>query len=323
MSTVQDQLFQFGGMPVLPGGVPLGNLRGNYFFVDGTRGADGNSGRTLKRAFATIQRAFTVNAGRPNACVFVLPKEMAVTSTDPVSYAETVIIDAPSSALIGVSRGVTQGGLPQIRKGSGAVAHITVRAPGCLISGIGINGASATGGGILLDDDGGATKSAFGTTIFGCHFKNCKGSTATNAATGGAIQWATAGNAWQVRIQGNRFYKNVGDVVLIGTGGSVPQDVVIDSNQFSGPAASVDCNLYLAGGSGMNGVHITNNVFPALPAIGAGSQVAYIKATGCIGILAGNRFGTDSAFGGAQVNTIPTTLFLAGNWDEGGLIARV
>ena len=323
MTTVADLLFQLGGMPTLPADLPLGSVGSNYFFVDGTNGADGNAGSSPSRAFATIQRAFTVNDEAPNALVFVLPKKMVATDTDPINYAETVIIDSPSSALIGVSRGRTQGGLPQIKIGAGAVAMATVRVPGCLIANIGFNGASSTGGGVLLDDDGGSTKSAFGTTIVGCHFKNCVGTTATNAATGGAIQWAAAGNAWQVLIKGNRFYKNVGDVVLKGTTGSVPQDVVIEENHFSGPAASVDCNLYLQGGSGMNGVHIHRNVFPVLPAIGSGSQVAFIKATGCIGIVSGNFFGTDSAFGAAQVNTIPTGLFLSGNYDEGGLIARV
>lgn len=323
MTTVADMLFQLGGLPVLPEGLPVGNKNGRYYFVDGTNGSDGNDGKSLRRPFSTVQRAFTVNGGRANALVFVLPKDMAVTSTDPVSYAETVIVDAPSSALIGVSRGRTQGGLPQLRMGSGSTAHVTVRAPGCLIAGIGINGASSTGGGILLDDDGGSTKSAFGTTILGCHFKNCA-KHATDGRQGGAINWSSTGGAWQALIKGNRFYKNLADVVLIGTSGSVPQDVVIEDNHFSGPAANVDCNLYLAGGSGMNGVHINRNYFPAMPAIGSGSVLRFLDLTACIGIMSENYFGALTAATGSPVTfaaagtggKVPTTVWMAGNWGE-------
>ena len=119
------------------------------------------------------------------------------------------------------------------------------------------------------------------------------------------------------------FYKNVGDIVLLGTSAAVPQDVVIEDNIFSGPADSVDCNLYLAGGSGMNGVYIRNNVFPVFPNLSSGATLLYADLTGCVGILAGNYFGTDKTFGAAGNGAlVPTTVFLSGNYDEGGLIAR-
>jgi hypothetical protein len=245
---------------------------------------------------------------------------MAAGATDPSSYAEVLTIAAAKSnlSLIGLSRGRTQGGLPQIRMGSGSTALLTIRAPGCLIANLGFNGASATGGGILLDDDG-STKSAFGTTIIGCHFKNCKGSTATNTATGGAIQWAATGGGWQVLISGNRFYKNVGDIVLLGTSAAVPQDVVIEDNVFSGPAANVDCNLYLAGGSGMNGVIIRNNEFTCFPNVGSGTNVKPLVLTGCVGQLTGNRFATSGkTFGAAGNVLVPTTVFMTDNYQEDG-----
>ncbi len=211
---------------------------------------------------------------------------------------------------------VHRGGVPQIKIGAGSTAMLTVRSPGCLIANLGFNGASSTGGGILLDDDG-STKTAFGTTIVNCHFKNCVGTTATNAATGGAIMWSAEGNAWQVLIKGNRFYKNVGDVVLLGTSGSLPQDVVIEDNVFSGPAASVDCNLYLAGGSGMNGVIIRNNDFTCFPAIGSGTNATPAVLTGCVGQMSGNRFAcTGKTFGAAGNVVVPTTVFMTGNWQE-------
>ena len=275
--------------------------------------ADG-AGKTWETAFHTIAAAVAVVD--QGGVILIKGKNVAATATDPSSYAEVVSITTPQIHLLGVGSRV-QGGLPQIKMGSGAVAQVTIAAPGVTIEKIGFNGVSATGGGILLDDDGGSTKSAAGAAVLDCHFKNCVGSTATNAATGGAIQWAATGGAWQVLIKGNRFYKNVGDVVLKGTTGSVPQDVVIEENIFSGPAANVDCNLYLAGGSGMNGVIIRNNVFSAIPALG-GTNDKMLVLTGCVGILTGNMFACEDArtFGAAGDELVPTTVFMAGNFSE-------
>lgn len=303
------------GVPLVGNGqAPIIPTQGSYWFVDGTSGSDTFEGTSPDRAFATIQKA--INSAAKQDTILVFPKEVAATATDPSSYAETLTITTPMISIIGINRGLTQGGLPQISKGSGTTALLTVRAPGCLIANLGFNGISSTGGGILLDDNG-TTKNAWGTTIVGCHFKNCVGTTATNAATGGAIQWAATGNAWQVLIKGNRFYKNVGDIVLLGTSGSVPQDVVIEDNIFSGPAASVDCNIYLAAGSGMNGVIIRRNVFTCFPAISLGTNVKQLALTGCVGELSENFFATSGkTFGAAGNNLVPTTVFMAGNYQE-------
>jgi len=270
----------------------------------------------VPRVYSTIQGALDACVDGRGDVVLVLPRQVDQTDTDPGDWAETLTMNKAGVSLIGISNNRTQGGLPQIKMGSGSTALLTVAAPGCTIKNLGFNGAGSTGGGILLDDDG-STKTAWGTTIENCHFKNCKGSSATNAATGGAIQWASTGGGWQVRIKGCRFYKNVGDIVLLGTSESVPQDVIIEDNIFSGPAASVDCNLYLAGGSGMNGVIIRNNVFTAFPALSSGTNLTFIVATGCIGSLTGNHFASNGkTFGAAGDVLIPTTLLMAANYQE-------
>jgi len=291
-------------------------------YVDGTNGSDNNSGTSPRRAKATIQAGVTA-AGAQGVC-YVFPKTITDFTGDPASYAETVIIPATHMGmrLVGVGNGITQGGLPQLRKGSGSTALLTVRAAGCLITGMGFNGAGATGGGILLDDDY-AAKTEFGTVIMGNHFKNCKGH-ATDGRVAGAVTWTAAGNAWQVRIEGNRFYKNLADVVLKGTSNTVPQDVIIQNNVFSGPAADVDVNLYLAGGSGMNGVLIDNNIFQQLPAKGSGSVARYIDATGCVGMMTRCFFGCMTSEGSTELTfeaagtgaKIPTTLHMAGNFGQ-------
>jgi len=307
------------------GGVSGLNTSGDVIYVDGTNGSDGNTGLSWTEAKSTIQAAVTLAGAK--GTVYVAPKAMAAGATDPGSYEENVIIPATheSLSIIGVNRGRTQGGLPQMKDGSGTTtAILIIRSPGCLIQNMGFNGAGNTGGGISLDDDA-STKSAFGTTITGCHFKNCKGH-ATNGTLGGAIMWAIGG-AWQVYITNNTFYKCVCDICLIGTGTSVPQDVVIANNVFSAPVASVDVNLYLAGGSGMASVTVDNNVFPsALPAIGSGTVTRYADMTGCSGIFSNNTFGgsyTTTGFGAAKAAAkLPTTVGISHNYSDAGLIVR-
>lgn len=297
---------------------------GNVWFVDGDIGIDGkNSGQSPDRAVKTIGQA-VLNA-TPGGVIYVKTRDTAVGATAPLSYAETLIIPPtkPGIKIIGIGAGRAKGGLPQMKIGAGAAAMITVRAPGCLIMNMGFDGVSSTGGGVLMDDDGGTTKSSFGLCVVACDFINCVGSTATNAATGGAIYWATAGGIGSNLFKGNRFFNNVGDICLVGTGTTIPADVVIEDNIFSGPAASVDCNILASTGSGITGLVIRNNSFTCWPAIGSGTNVMPVSLTGCVGILDGNRFASSGKTYGAAANAlVPTTMFLAMNYQEGGLIAR-
>lgn len=302
---------------------------GDYWYVDGDEGTDtSNTGRSLDKAKKTYQAAVT--AASAGDVIFVKAKAMSTGATDPSSYTEAVTIPAATDRLsiIGINTGRTQGGLPQLKVGSTTTATLmTIEAPGTLLMNLGFNGAGATGGGVLLDSDS-STKDAMATSIIGCHFKNCKGSTATDCRTGGAIMWSTNGGAWQSRIVGNVFYKNVGDVVLKGTSVSVPQDVVIEDNTFQGIATAVDCHLFLTGGgSGMLGVTVNNNTFAdVLPALSSGSIVRYADMTGCTGIFSNNYFGgsyTTSGFGAAKAAAkLPTTVGIAHNYSDAGLIVR-
>lgn len=299
--------------------VGAGSYGKNDFYVDGDLGYDasGEPNGGWSKAYKTIQAAVTAAAFGDT--VWVRPKTISAGGTDPSSYAETIIIPAAKHGLrlIGVGAGLTQGALPQIKKGSGSTALLTVRAPGCLIAGLGFNGGDSTGGGILLDDDA-STKSAFGTVITNCHFKNCVGSTATDGRTGGAIQWPAVGGAWQVRITNNRFYKNVADIVMKGTTTSVPQDVVIQGNMFSGTSGATnatDVNIYVAA-DGILGLVIDSNVFPNIPNIGSGSVTDFYDiATGTYGIISNNVFGcTGLTFGGTHTGgTHPSTVWIVNN----------
>lgn len=288
-------------------------------YVDGSFGDDTKDGLTKATAKKTINAGIAVCPA--GGTVKIVPKYIVAGATDPTDYAENVVIppNKPNIKLIGIG-GRTQGGLPQIKKGSGALPQITVRAAGVTIAGLGINGVGATGGGVLIDSDG-VTKDAFGLAIIGCHFKNCQVS-ATDGSLGGAINWAATGGSWAVLIQGNRFYKNIADIVLLGTSLTVPQDVVIQDNLFS-DAVSADINLHLGNGSGMNQVLIDRNVFPGLPALSAGATKRFMNLAGCVGSLTRNVFGGIGTltFKKASMGTgafVPAAVLMADNWAEDG-----
>jgi hypothetical protein len=309
--SVYGNAYQWGGYPWGPGMIP--KQGGRAWFVDGTNGLDGNSGKSPKNAFASIKQAVETNPDvQEFDTIYVFPKTMLVTSTDPLNYAETVTISTPHLNLVGVGAGPVQGGLPQMKIGAGTTAMITVAAPGVTIRNMGLNGGDSTGGGISI------SAISQGLVIEGCHFKNCK-CHATSGIYGGAIYWPTGGG-WQTLIKGNRFYKNLADIVVVTTGSSRPQDIVIEDNIFSGPAASVDVNIYGMGLlDGVDGLIINRNVFTALPAIGTGAVGRFFELTGCVGIVSNNVFGCTGITFGAAGDTggnVPTTMLMVNNHQE-------
>ena len=301
---------------------------GNTWYVDGDVNASG-TGNSWDSAFKTIQEGVT--AAKADDIVYVAAKKLTDTTGDPTSYAENIIIPFANAgmALIGVNRGKTQGGLPQIKiGGASTTAMLKIRAPGCLIANLCINGASSTGGGILLDDDY-IAKAAYGTSIVGCFFKNCK-THATDGTTGGAIMWSAYGCAGQVLISDNRFYRCLTDICVINTTKTAPQDVVIENNHFSNSPASTDCNIYSGGNGFGGGLMIRNNVFGALPAISSGSVGLYtllnITGTSANGMFVDNLFGslgTTAGFGeGKAAADIADAIWTTRNYSAAGLIVR-
>jgi hypothetical protein len=316
---VQANAFIGGILPISP--------FGNVWYVDGSNGADANTGKNPQtQAFLTIAQG--ISKAVAGDTIVIVPKTMAAGATDPASYAETVIIPAAkhSLTLLGVGNR-TQGGLPQMKiGGSSTTPMLTIRAPGCRVMNIGFNGASSTGGGIKLDDDG-STKTAFGTEIANCHFKNLKGT--GNASTEGAIFWSSAGGAWQVLIKDNLFYNCRAGIVLPGTSSSRPQDVVIERCVFQSSAnTNIDADIYLAGGSGVDGLTIRDCHFSTVdvPAYASSPAAArYMDLTGCTDGMVSNCFfacipnvsATEKTFGAAGTAAkVPTTVRMAGCWGE-------
>lgn len=311
------------GAKIYPEDLAVGNPWAEYWYVDSDNGSDSaNNGSSVNKATATIQQAID-NAARGDI-IYVRAKAMATGATDPASYEENLVIPADKDMLsiIGIGTGRTQGGLPQLKDGATTTDPIlTIRAPGCAISGLGFNGAGNTGGNILLDDDG-STKTAFGTTMDNCHFKNAKGS--GNAETGGAIMWTAAGNAWQIRVTDSLFFNCRGGIIVKNTTGSNPTDIVIENCDFMATAnTNVDADIYVPAANGMNGVMIKKCNFgtvdvPAYASSPAAARYIYLGSDTKGSIIDCNfaciSQGTSAkTFGAAGTAVIaPTTVRMAG-----------
>lgn len=339
MTTVADGLYQYGGVPVGLGVADMsmfaiknpGGSDGTVWakqsiirFVDGSNGNDSNTGLTPLRAKATIQNAIDSLPDAYGGIVYVYPKALVALSSDPTSYVETVTIskDKPGTSIIGVGTGRTMGGLPQIRIGSGSTAMITIKAPGCSIRNLGINGAGSTGGGInAIEDAAGTVATCFGLSVVNCHFKNCKGSAA--ASTGGAVN---IDSAWNTLIE-NCLFQNNRCGIRYAASKTDSEDITIRGCTFTANAnTTVDADIYIAGN--VQSVSIDNCIFAVVdvPAYATSPDAArYIKCAGnAEGLISACKFAcTGKTFGATGDAVIaPTTIRMSGNWQENGLIAR-
>jgi hypothetical protein len=297
---------------------------GNIWFVNGSASSSGD-GKSPQTPFTTIQAA--VDAASEGGVIYIAPKTIPSGATDPVGYAESVIVgnSKPKLSLIGIQTGRAMGGQPMLRQGAGTAAHIILRAPGCTVKNLTINGASNSGGGILIDESA-TGYVAFGTTIEGCYFKNCRGSAA--ASTGGAIAWSSNGGGWQTLIQDCIFSNCRAGIVVPGTSASVPESLVIRYCEFLASVnTTTDADIYIAA-SGVISLNIHDCVFGTVdvPAYASSPDAArYIYlAAGNKGVIANSYLActgkTIGAAGDAAI--VPTTVRVASIYQESGLTGR-
>jgi hypothetical protein len=163
MTTVADGLYQYGGMPVGPGSI-MGLQAGNWFFVDPVNGADGNSGRSPARAFATLYAAHAAMvSGNNDVCVLIgngaasgsarLSKALAQ-SIDPAVTAGTLVWSKNACHLIGTGAPTRVAQRARIAPPSGTYTQstfgsanfITVSGSGCIFANISVFNGFSTGG---------------------------------------------------------------------------------------------------------------------------------------------------------------------------------
>ena len=119
-------------------------------------------------------------------------------------------------------------------------------------------------------------------------------------------------------------------ICLIGTSNSVPQNVVIENNNFSDSPANTNCNIWTNGSGFGGGLVINNNTFGALPNLSSGDVNLYTLintyGTQSSGIFSNNVFGADgttTGWGdGKAAADIADDVWIVNCHSQAGLIVR-
>jgi parallel beta-helix repeat protein len=301
--------------------------QGDIWFVDGTFGSDGNSGKDPDNAFATVGKAVgtTAATGLANAydAVYILDKGHS--GTDPNPYLETggnlsVPFASNNLAIVGVPHNMHyQYGLQIKGDAVATTAVLHINAPFCAIENLSFNRGASTTGGIYFDDEGDSTNQAQGSSVYNCYFRNLRGT--GNGSTGGAI---VIDGGWNYLIQKCIFYNNRGGIVIKSSAASTVEGVIIRDSQFFGAVANVDTYIHTSGTCARN--IYDNLVFASATPAYSGGLTAYVyDDVSSDSILSNSTFGGASLVAGATTTNaivIGTGVRIANCHDESGLLAR-
>lgn len=312
--------------PVYAGGVPLLPNRFGWkygatsWFVDGNYGSDGNSGKEAEKAFSTV--AYAISRASAYDVIYILDKGLS--GTDPNPYRETtanlsIAYAKNNLALVGVPHAIQDAFGVQIKAALVLTTPIlSVNAPFVAIENLDFNGTgdALARGNIYFADEGDTTNQAQGASVYNCHIRNGKGSAGV-ATLGGGI--AIKGG-WFYTIKNCRFDRcRVGIWMSSGTASTV-SNVRIEDNLFTtSDLALVDQDIYMTGT--ITSTSICRNYFAH--DIGSYSSNLYATLVGDGGLL-DNYFAhldIEAKAAGADL-VVPAEFRMAGNYDEGGLVAR-
>jgi hypothetical protein len=292
MTTVNDGLYQYGGVPVGSNGF-AGFWSGRAFFVDYDNGSVNNTGLDLNNKQKYIDTAIS-SAGAWDV-IYVRPRVPDTAGGDPQSIipyaAANLSIPATKYGLniIGAAAGYgpRNPGYITTIEGDATVTDtpvITVLAPYIHIENLHIKKGGMTGKPLVLFYWG-----AFGSSIVGCKFNQSNG-------TGhgyGAVTFDTCPYG--------TVYRNLFDRCSIGVSltaaSSDPYSFSIENNDFIGVPGSIRADIASLSGSaeGNTKIVISHNVFGHdTPTLGYAKYI-YIQDSGggtSTGIVAGNYFGT-------------------------------
>ncbi len=268
------------GIPVI-GSAPLNS--GNYLFVNGTTGADGNSGNSTKNPMSTIQQAVTTAALAPGSVVLVAPG----------TYDETVTIPRPATGsssymtIVGMGNRGDVRIVPSTTNAGGMLNHaddttftnLTVTANGTgtafVNSGSRFRGyacrfgstLSSTGLGVNMIVGTAAQVTAVSRgTCADCSLYDCHIST---AATGLTVSCTDTGAVLRLLLDGCRFNSidttHISEVVVAGGAAAATYfNLLIKNCTFGRSAAGAEpatAYILLNGNNANNGM-VTNCSFP-------------------------------------------------------------
>ena len=187
MTTVSDRLYQMGGVPVLPNGVPI-PFTGNWWFVDPVNGSDGFDGQSpvSGRAFQTLYRAHAAAKSGNNDVVALIGNGQASGSAR-LSTALAQAVDSTATSgtltwsknalhLVGIAAPGQINGRARIAPPTGTYTQTTfgsgnfvvVSGQGCCFANVSaFNGFSTGGTNQIAWTDSGAHNAYLGTHFLG------------------------------------------------------------------------------------------------------------------------------------------------------------
>lgn len=312
MTTVSDGLMQWGGAPVEGAHRFAGMWTGRVWFVDGTDGLDGNSGKTPSKAFLTIARAIAM-AGTDDT-IYIRPKAVGN------YYTESLTVPVTTHAGLNIigTRGGNGTSVYQactLRCASNSVDAPVITANSSFLNlenlhfwsraaqthGFGVLARWNTPVGLALN---------IGSSIVNCGFSQ---DYEDHAATGeqDAIRFdSTEG----MLVEGCQF-RDCQQSISIGSTQSASYSIVIKNNLFKGIASNIAADIYATDVVGLN--IVDNKFLHAVPSKSTGSLLKYIYCAGTVsGGMAGNYQGENEVAAGSN-NTL-SNIIASGNFGLGG-----
>jgi hypothetical protein len=311
MTTVSDGLKQWGGSPVASAPRFAGMWSGKVWFVDGTSGSNGNSGRTPSKAFLTL--AYAVSRARTNDTIYIKPLAVGV------RYTENITVPVATHAglnIIGTGNGFGNSVYQacSVKGATGtATPFLTLNSSFANIENLHFysTAAQVTNGFAAWIRWNVSSALNIGSSLVNCAFTTNPDSEATAGATQPAVRCdSTEG----ILVQGCSF-KDCRIGVSVGSTASASDSINILDNQFVGLASKVAADIYVTDCTNMN---IIRNIFGhAVPTNSAGSLTKYIYVAGTTtGTVAANYQGASDVAAGTN-NTLGS-LISAGNFGLGG-----
>jgi hypothetical protein len=283
------------GVPVM-GGATLPSTTGNYWFVSSTTGSNGNSGKSVKQAFATIAQAHTAATASKGDVVVIMPGHV-----ETVSGAAYATLSKAGISYVGLGTGRNRPTLTWSATNSQII----------------VSGANSSFVNIVCDFAGiDAVVAAVSVTATDVSFLNCEFIT-NKAAAGAVLGLVTAATATRFTVDGCRFLGpavNSGTTTTAQIKHEVGIDYVIKNSYFTGKMTQailnatavlgglIDNNRFVvATGTVAITMHASSTPFISNNRINVPSGTAPIVAAA--GFVAGNVY---SAAAGVTAGTAST-----------------
>ena len=302
------------GQPTLIDGLPVSQIAGTLRYVDGSLGTGGD-GLTFEAAKNTIQAAVT--AAENDDIIYVRPKALGA------YYTESVVVPNTTIGLQIIGTTMTKGGSVyqavtwrnssnsvddsalDWRGGHASIENVHFFSRAAQELGFAIKAYWNTGSGLNI-----------GSAILNCGFS---ADLADHPAAAGLVQSAIRFDSTEGQLVEGCFFTDCRVGIAAGSTMNAWKELWIVNNRFSGLAANIAADLFLA--DGLNFELHDNSFGHTVPSHAAGTMTKYVFVVGGAtveGSITGNKF--CSANAGYATDSTAINAKRSGNFYTGGLM---